>query len=151
MREEARGRYMLEVMILAGYTSIENEMARLARCAARIHPDGVQLNTVTRPPCEEFAVGVKRQRLEAVAAMFDPPAQIIADVRPCGRGNAEFKGSREDILATLRRRPCSVSDLAESLNMHRVEVTKLIEELVGLGLVEYSLTGGRLFYKIKQP
>jgi len=147
-RREFSGRYWLEVFLLSGHTAIEAEVLKLVRCVDLIKPDRVQLNTVVRPPAESFAVGVSQQRLVELAAMFTPPAEIIADFRGVHE-QAEFTAGRDEILNMLRRRPCSIADIAEGLGMHRNEVIKYVEELTARKLLVQTSVGGRLFYKAR--
>ena len=142
-RREFRGDYWLEVFVLGAYTAIKAESAKLAECAKLIGPDRVQLNTVTRPPAESFAIGISRERLTKLARMFNPSAEVIADFRGV-HGQAEFAASREDILDLLRRRPCSMDDIANGLGMHRNEVVKYVEHLSAEGLLLQTQTEGRL-------
>jgi wyosine [tRNA(Phe)-imidazoG37] synthetase (radical SAM superfamily) len=146
---EFRGDYWLEVFVLGALTAIKPDFAALVRCASRIGPDRVQLNTVTRPPAESFAVGISRERLAELAAMFDPPAEVIADFRAI-HAQAQFAASREDVLDLLRRRPCSMDDIALGLGMHRHEVLKYVEDLNADGLVLQTRAGGRLHYRATQ-
>jgi len=146
LRRECRAQYWLEVFVLAGYTSVRREIEKLVRCVEMIEPDRVQLNTVARPPTESYAVGVARERMEKFAAMFTPHAEVIADFRGVHK-NQEFTASREEVLGMLKRRPCSVDDIAEGLAMHRNEVVKYIEELLAKGNIEQSLVEGRTYYK----
>jgi wyosine [tRNA(Phe)-imidazoG37] synthetase (radical SAM superfamily) len=146
-RREFRGEYWLEVFIIGAYTAIPGELAKVAKCVDRICPDRVQLNTVTRPPAEKYAVGVSSERLGELASTFRPRAEIIADFRGVHR-QAEFVAGREDILQMLQRRPCSVDDVADGLGMHRNEVIKYIEELNAENLLEQSLTANKLYYKV---
>jgi len=60
----------------------------------------------------------------------------------------ELAAGREEILAMLRRRPCSVEDVADGLGMHRNEVIKYIEELSAENLLDQSLIADRLYYKV---
>jgi len=146
-RRQFRGEYWLEVFILGAYTSIPAELSKLAECVGRIRPDRVQLNTVTRPPAEKHAVGVSPERLAEFRSVFQPPAEVIADFRDVHR-EPEFAAGREEILAMLRRRPCSVDDIAGGLGMHRNEVIKYLEELNAESLLEQSLVADRLYYKV---
>lgn len=145
-RREFSGRYWLEVFLLSGHTAIEAEVLKLARCVDLIKPDRVQLNTVVRPPAESFAVGVSQQRLVELAAMFTPPAEVIADFSGVHE-QAEFAAGRDEILNMLRRRPCSIDEIAGGLGMHRNEVIKYVEELTARKLLVQSSVGGRLYYK----
>jgi len=146
-RRDFRGEYWLEVFVLGAHTAVPGEFAKVAKCVDRIRPDRVQLNTVTRPPAESFAIGISRERLTELARMFNPPAEVIADFRDV-HGLAEFAASREDVLDLLRRRPCSIDDIAGGLDMHRNEVIKYIEELNAENLLEESLVAEKLYYKV---
>ena len=148
-RREFRGDYWLEVFVLGAYTAIKADFPKLVRCVNLIGPDRVQLNTVTRPPAESFAIGISRERLTELARMFTPPAEVIADFRDV-HGKAEFAAGREDILDLLRRRPCSMDDVAGGLGMHRNEVVKHVEHLSAEGLLLQTQTEGRLHYRATQ-
>jgi len=145
-RQEFQGPYWLEVFLLAGYTAIEAEVMKLAKCVELIRPDRVQLNTVTRPPAESFAEGVSRESMAILATMFNPHAEVIADFHSIHE-EAEFVAGREEILNMLRRRPCSIEDIAAGLGMHRNEVVKYVEELSAENVIEQTLTAGKLYYK----
>jgi len=146
-RREFRGEYWLEVLVLGAHTAVPGELAKVAKCVDRIRPDRVQLNTVTRPPAEKYAVGVSSERLEEFTSIFHPRAEIIADFRGVHR-RAEFVAGREEILQMLQRRPCSLEDIANGLGMHRNEVIKYIEELNAENLLEKSLMAEKLYYKV---
>lgn len=85
---------------------------------------------------------------------------VWRDERECrvsARDNADFRGvhrqadfvaGREEILQMLRRRPCSIDDIAAGLDMHRNEVIKYIEELNAESLLEESLIAEKLYYKV---
>jgi wyosine [tRNA(Phe)-imidazoG37] synthetase (radical SAM superfamily) len=138
--------YWLEVFVLAGHTAIENEIRKIVDCAAKIKPDRIQLNTATRPPAEDYATMVDRDRLAELAVMFNPSAEVIADYRGV-HAQIDFKAGRESVLEMIRRRPCSLDDISDGLGMHINEVLKYVEELDADGLVEKFLTGGKLYYR----
>jgi len=145
-RKEFRGQYWLEVFLLAGHNAAVDKVQKLARCASLIEPDRVQLNTATRPPAEDYAVAVPPQRLNELAAMFDPPAEVIADYRGVHQRH-EFAAGRKGVLELLRRRPCSIDDIAAGLGMHRNEAVKYVEELSTEKAIERVSIAGRLYYK----
>jgi len=144
-RREFRGQYWLEVFLLAGHNAIDAEVERLTRCAGVIDPDRVQLNTTTRPPAEEYAFAVERSRLDELAAMFDPPAEVIADFQAVHE-QPDFDAGREGVMNLLRRRPCSTENIADGLGMHRNEVVKYVEELTDRKLLGQRLVDGRPYY-----
>ncbi|MBN1554087.1 MAG: radical SAM protein [Phycisphaerae bacterium] len=148
-RKEFTGEYWLEVFFLSGYTAVDSEVQRIVDCVRRIGPDRVQLNTATRPTAEDYAVMVKHDRMVELAGRFDPPAEVIADYRGV-HARSEFQAGRENVLEMIRRRPCSLDDIAEGLAMHRNEVIKYVEELDAEGVLDKQYSGGKLFYRGKQ-
>ena len=145
-REACRGQYWLEVFLLAGYTTIEAEVRKLARCVELIKPDRVQLNTVTRPPAEDFAEGISPRRLVELSHLFDPPAEVVADYHQVHE-QTQFAVSRDEIIGLLRRRPCSIDGIAQGLSMHPNEVVKYVEALQADNLVETTWTAGKRHYR----
>ena len=146
LRGEFHGEYWLEVFLLAGHTSIDAEAAKLARCVERIRPDRIQLNTVARPPAETYAAAVSPERMAELAAMFNPPGEVVADFRGI-HGRGEFAAGREEILEMLRRRPCSLEDIAGGLDMHRNEVVKYVQDLTAAGLLAQSSRDGKTYFR----
>ena len=145
-RDEYDGKYWLEVFLLAGVTTPEMEINRLKTCIKSICPDKVQVNTVTRPPAEDFAEAVPEERLEDIAARLYENAEVIADYQDVHK-QQDFSARREDVLTLLKRRPCSIEDIAAGLGLHRNEVVKYIEELSSEGKIESKPQNQQLYYK----
>ena len=141
---EFPGEYWLEVFLLDGYTASEEEVTKIARWVNKIKPDRVQLNTIDRPSGETFATGVSFGRLERLAKLFTPTAEVIADI-PEGAETGEHRGSMEDILHLLQRRPCTVGDIAYGLGIHRNEVAKYLTELERRRLIQTEAIEGRAY------
>lgn len=144
-----RGQYWLEVFVVAAYTAIDAELSKIRRWIDQIQSDRVQLNTVTRPPAEGYANTVPLERLRTLAELFSPPAEVIADFE--GHTFVESTAGREEVLALLRRRPCSVEDIAAGLGMRPAEVVKQMEALCAEGLTEGSWAAGKLYYRVVPP
>jgi len=140
------GQYWLEVFLLAGVTTTEMEIKRLKTCIAAIQPDRVQVNTVTRPPAENFADPVPQKQLEQITADLYETAEVIADYKEIHK-QQDFSAHREDVLTLLQRRPCSIQDIAAGLGLHRNEVLKYIEELSAEGKIEKKPQNRQLYYK----
>ena len=145
-RKVYSGQYWLEVFLLAGVTTTETEIKKLKNCITAIQPDLVQVNTVTRPPAENFAEPVPKKQLERITAKLYKKAEVIADYRDVHK-EKDFTARREDILTLLQRRPCSIEDIAAGLGLHRNEVVKYIEELSSEGKIEAKPQNQRLYYK----
>jgi wyosine [tRNA(Phe)-imidazoG37] synthetase (radical SAM superfamily) len=147
-RRDYSGQYWLEVFLLAGVTTPEAEVNRLKTCIAAIQPDKVQVNTVTRPPAEGFAESVPKKQLETITKKLYEKAEVIADYRGVHK-EKDFSIRCEDILTLLKRRPCSIEDIAAGLGIHRNEVVKYLEELSSKGKIGATPQNQQLYYKAK--
>jgi predicted ArsR family transcriptional regulator len=83
----------------------------------------VQVNTVSRTPAESFAEPVPREQ----------------------KGDY-FSTKRDGILTLLKRRPCSVEDIAAGLGLHRNEVVKYLEQLNSECKIVVKLLKNQLYY-----
>ena len=135
LRDEYAGQIWLETLLLGGVTTVEAELSMLSFCIDLIGPDKVQLNTVTRPPSEDFAGPVPHHQLEHIAKRLHHKAEIIAAC-PTAAETKGFTSNRDDILNLLRRRPCSLEDIATGLGIHPNEAAKLVEQLTAAGTVK---------------
>lgn len=143
-RQTFRGQYWLEVFVLSACTAFDEELDALRRCIELIEPDRVQLNTATRPPAEPYAIGLASKRMARIAKRLHPRAEVIAEYRTDPLPPESFAG-RDEVFNLLRRRPCTISDIADGLRMHRSEVLKCVDYLVLRGVVE-TIRVGRTVY-----
>ena len=146
LKTEFKGEYWLEVFIAGGYTGVIQEVKKIANHVAEIKPDRVQLNTVTRPPAEEYAHEVSFDKLMEFAKLFNPVAEVIADFRGV-HAAPEFGAARENVLQMLQRRPCTIDDIADGLGIHRNEAIKHVEKLIGDKVIERFDLSGKHFYR----
>lgn len=146
LRNGFKGDYWLEVFMLGGMTADNAEVEKIGKWIKRIRPDRVQLNTVTRPPAEEFALPVSKDEMERYTEQLGKNAEVIADFRQT-HTQADFKAMREDVLDLLRRRPCTVNDVAGGLGMHVNEAVKYLNELIDEGKVVAAGGDYRTYYK----
>jgi len=144
LRDEYTGQYWLEVFLLSGVTTVEAQLNMLSHCIKVIGPDKVQLNTVTRPPAEEYAEPVPRERLEQIAGQISDIAEIVAAF-PHEEVADSFRSNRDDIVNLLKRRPCSEQDIAAGLGIHVNEVAKQVDRLVSEGRVRTMRYHGTLY------
>lgn len=146
-RAQFAGQIWLEVMLLAGITDTPESVTLIAGLARRLTPDRVQLNTPVRPTFELDAAPVSPQRLERLARLFEPPAEIIAEGQPqVGRQAARPSESDADVVSLLQRRPCTLDDIAAGLALHPNEIAKALGRLQREGKVHRVILRGRLFW-----
>jgi wyosine [tRNA(Phe)-imidazoG37] synthetase (radical SAM superfamily) len=134
LRREFGGQMWLEVFLIEGVNSSDAQVRRIRECVERIDPHRVQLNTAVRPPAESNVRAVPHDRLEEIREMLGPRAEIIAPAAelelPAG-GQAR----KERVLDMLRRRPCTLRDVAVGLDIHRNEAVKYVQALLEEGAV----------------
>ncbi|HEC02938.1 MAG: radical SAM protein [Chloroflexi bacterium] len=145
-RNEYAGEFWLEVLLMNGVTTVEAHIDLLARHIKLIGPDKVQVNAAIRPPAEDFAMAVPLERLKKAASQLSEEAEVIV-AKPGIREQCETSARLQDVLALLRRRPCSVDDIALGLGLHRNAVIKYVEQLCSQRQAQIELTTQGQFYK----
>lgn len=145
-RDEYTGKYWLEILLLGGVTTVEVQVNALAHAIKLIGPDKVHINTVSRPPAEDFAIAVPTEQLKKVASQLSEKAEIIA-AKPAAYEQREASADCHSILALLRRRPCSVDDIARGLGLHQNVVIKCLEQLRSQQQAQAEYASQGLFYR----
>jgi wyosine [tRNA(Phe)-imidazoG37] synthetase (radical SAM superfamily) len=141
-----RGKTWLEIFLLGGLTATDAEVAKIVKCIKNIGFTRIQLNSVARPPAEDYALPVPLAPLERYCGFFSPRAEIVAEYAPPPAIVADESSAR-DVLALLRRRPCSLQDVAKGLAIHPAHAAKHIETLLKKNLIQRVKTGAKDFYK----
>ncbi|MFW5989345.1 MAG: radical SAM protein [Desulfosudaceae bacterium] len=126
-RDQFEGKLWMEVFLMPGINARPDEVEQIAAHVNSIGPDRVHLNTVVRPPAEDYAAPLSRERLTALTRMFKPEAEIIADLGPSA--TQDVKADTDSILAMLRRRPCTMAQLGKSFGLHPNEISKYLGQL----------------------
>lgn len=144
-----QGEVWLEILLLKGVTGMPSSVRKIAALVERIKPARVQLNTVCRPPAEEFAFPLSLDDLRSLKGLFPGFVEIISEEGQDFPDTEAFSAGREeDILALLRRRPCTSEDIAAGLGIHVTEALKLLNVLVERGMAHSVVSGGRNFYTV---
>jgi len=139
----------LEVMLLGGVTGIPAEAEKIAGLVRQIRPARVQLNTLSRPPAEDFAFPISPEQMLAFKGFFPERVDIIHE---SGKDNSfspiQSHATKTDIMALLCRRPCTAADVANGLGIPVMEAIKHLDGLVASGQVVTVTGSGRNFYTV---
>jgi wyosine [tRNA(Phe)-imidazoG37] synthetase (radical SAM superfamily) len=138
------GELWLEVMAVAGINDGEGGMRKIAELAASIGPQRVHLNTVARPAAEQDACPVPRDRLRQLARCFTPPAEVVGAFS--GSGGSSRNAGEHEVMALLRRRPCTAADIAGGLGLPPAEAARMLERLQAQGKVGLSREGETVYH-----
>lgn len=145
-REMFGGELWLEVFLLSGINDAVRDVRRIAGLAKRLAPSRIHLNTIARPPAENFAVAVPLEKLNELADLFDPPAAIAAGSNvPATRRTL---AGAADILAMLKRRPCTTAQIKAAFGMHINEISKILSLLLNERRIFADLKGDEVYYAL---
>lgn len=147
LRREFLGIIWLEVFLINQITTAGVPLAALAEIARSIEPDKIQLNTAVRPTERSCALRVPPGRLQALAPLFGETAEAAADYRR-GPGRACSAIRCDDVLELLRRRPCTLPDIASGLGIHPNEAIKHIDALLRNDLIDSVREENGVYYRI---
>ncbi len=137
----------MEVFIMGGLNSHKNDVERIAAIAKKTEPDRIELNTAVRPGHNDFVKPVCASDLQAMATCFKPEAEIVAQFKST---NQKVRLNEENLIAMLKRRPCTSEELSRTFHMHRNELAKYIGKLVSLGKIETIQSNHVQYFKIHE-
>jgi wyosine [tRNA(Phe)-imidazoG37] synthetase (radical SAM superfamily) len=129
-RKDYRKQLHVEVMLVSGVNNHPEELKTIRSIIDILRPDKVELNTVVRPPADPGSRGLSASEMEAVRESF--PAESTEII---GRFRG-FRGIERDlnidrrVLDMVRRRPCTVKEMAASLGVPLDDLKRTITELI---------------------
>lgn len=144
-REKYAGKIWLEVFLIEEINTAIEAVERIARRAESVAPDRIHLNFAARPPAETFVHAPRRARLEALAALFRPRATVIDEYARATVPELRLDEAR--VLDLLRRRPCTLRQLAAAFERHPNEISKYLGHLSRAGQIGEQRIGGETFYR----
>jgi wyosine [tRNA(Phe)-imidazoG37] synthetase (radical SAM superfamily) len=143
-----KGKIWLEIMIIKGINDDMGELKQTATLVRDLKLDKIQLNTVVRPPAEDFALPLTAEEMKEIARLFDDRVEIIVDFDKIVKHKTQDEESIEErISALLRRRPCTVDDISTSLGLHRNEVIKYVNHLLQADSIKQTRRGDKWYYE----
>ena len=121
------GAIWLEVFVIPGVNTTDAELEGLKAAIEQINPDLVQLNTLDRPPAEEWVIAASDAELERVRDVLGRTGiEIAGRKHPVSQASKAMTGTTDLIRATLCRRPSTVEDLVRTTGLSGGEVAKIL-------------------------
>lgn len=143
-----KGKIWLEILIVKDINDDLCELKRIADTIQDINVDKIQLNTVVRPPAEDFALPLTSEEMDQIASLFDNRVEIIADFDDLPKTMSQSEKSVEDrIVDLVRRRPCTADDISNALGLHKLEVIKHLDHLLKVGNISQTTLNNKVYYK----
>ncbi len=148
-RKMYSGALWLEVFVIPGVNTTEGELAGLREAIDRIQPDQVQLNTLDRPPAEEWVKAATDTELERVYDVLGVTGvEIVGGRHPISCATRAMTDDTDLIRATLCRRPSTVEDLVHTTGRSGGEIVKCLGMLERNGEVTSQRGTRGVFYAI---
>lgn len=132
-REQYRGKFWLEVMLVEGLNDGERELLDLKRVIERIRPDKVHLTLPNRPPAETWVRPPDEEGLMRARAILGE----VAEVTHPAEGSFEYKSEgdlMEIVMGIITRHPMRSVELERTLAAWRPgQVRKALRALERTG------------------
>ncbi|MFO7760186.1 MAG: radical SAM protein [Thermodesulfobacteriota bacterium] len=147
-RKEYQGRIWVEIFLINGINTSDSDTAGFKKWMDRIQPDKIHLNTAVRPTAESNLSRPDDKCLVRIKNMLGDRAEIVVAYQgeETGTGGPAV---REELISLLSRRPCTLADIANGLNIHQHEILKYLEPLVDSGEMEIVRTSDEIYYQKK--
>jgi len=146
-RKEHKRQLWIEVFLVPGMNSGRDKVGRIAAIANTLGADRIHLNTAVRPPAEHGVAALPEDRMEDLAGLFRPRAEVASRFRP--GGGAAPEPAPERILAMIGRRPCTAGQVALLHGMEHEAAVKIMEDLVGQGAARRETVRDEVYYSTR--
>lgn len=143
--QEFNGKVWLEIMVVKGINDSLEEIEKAAQIIKQMNLEKIQLNTVVRPPAEEFARPLTREYLKNIKTVLGKKCEIIAEFKRVTQ-KAYKRDVEKRILSMVKRRPVTLVDISHSLGLHRNEIIKYVETLEKKHQVKTKVHSGERYY-----
>jgi wyosine [tRNA(Phe)-imidazoG37] synthetase (radical SAM superfamily) len=150
LRNEFQGKIYLEVFLVPGINDTPAEQKLLKKTLLQIAPDLVQLNSLDRPGTEAWVKPCSEDCLQDIARDLSPlNVEIVAKAQSRKKIQSFNQSIEKEILATIKRRPCTDQDLCAILNLHQNELNKYLSQMLNEDMIEALEMDRGVFFRIK--
>ncbi len=141
-----KGKIYLEIMLIKGFNDSKKEILALKNVIKKIKPDKIQLNTVIRPPLEEYARPITLNELNKIKKIMGKNCEVIAEFK-MDDNISKKEGINEMIIQYLKRRPGTQKDINKTLGINQNEIVKYLSELLKTRKIKKRIYRGVIFYE----
>jgi wyosine [tRNA(Phe)-imidazoG37] synthetase (radical SAM superfamily) len=148
-RKEFSGTIWLEIMIIPGINDQLDELINLKKAIMRIQPDKIQLNSLDRPGTVDTIRPATGSELEQITKLWNlPNVEIISKAANQKHVKSTARDLEKAILETIVRRPCTIDDLHQSLNIPLEELAICLSSLENRNNIAIKWGSRGLFYYV---
>ncbi len=156
LRKKFSGRIFLEVFLAEGVNDSMAEISKLVEAIKKISPDKVQLNTLDRPPADNWVRAIAFEKMIEIQKYIEEkvlcPVEIIKRYQQREENTFVFKATPRSvqgrIIQIISRRPAILTEIAEYVSLPLDEVKFYLDRLVTSGKVEPYVVGEKTFFRL---
>jgi len=145
-KQQFKGQLWLEIFFIESINTSDQHIAQLKKAVDAIKPDKIQLNTAVRPTADQGINPMTYETLKAIADKLGNNAQVVASFSPSEKDET-IQNKADTVLSMLKRRPCSLQDICQSLAIHPNEALKYIGHFQQTKQITTEEKNGTIFYK----
>ena len=149
-RKKYQGLFILEIFVIPGLNTTSRELSGLKNAIIQIQPDAIQLNTLDRPPADDWVLPASLSELEKISTYLNfTPTFITCDTIISTPQVSSNLDPLELILAVLSRRPSTLEDLSRMSGLSHDDVLSHLTTLRNRGFILTDKGHRGTFYCIK--
>lgn len=145
LRKEYQGEIWLEIVFVKGLNDSPEEILKIKEIIERIDPDKIHLNTVVRPPAENWAKPLSFEEMEKIKDILGDKAEIIS-YKKGKEERIEEKDIEEKIKELAKRRPVTLEELLNVFKLEKKEMSEIIDYLLKKRKIKKENFEGKDFY-----
>lgn len=153
LRNECNGRLWIEIFIVPGMNDASDfapdEIEKIRAALRRIKPDHVHLNTIDRPGTESWVARPDAAQMKTIQSAFQL-ADVISEPGAGCTTALHIKNAHQQIIATIRRRPCTATDISRITGIAVADVERRLAALTQDGVVSQDRMHRGVFYRLKR-
>ena len=144
--QEYEGKIWLEVMLVKDINDNENEIEKIKQIINKMKSvEKIQLNTVVRAGAENYAKRVSNEKLIEIKNLFGDKAEIIADYK--GKKIKKVYDLKQQLFNIVKLRPVTLEEIEKEIEANRIEIIKVIDELIKEDRIKKIKFDNKEFYK----
>ncbi|MFO7817497.1 MAG: radical SAM protein [Desulfovibrionales bacterium] len=132
-RKEFGGNIYLEILLVAGFNDSKDNLYGLKEFCRRLSPERIDLTRMTRPGAYIKAPKVDPELESQWRKVLDIGGPVRKSADNQILNEFELEVDQETVLASLRRRPQTVEQLASALGTSPDAIQKIVKELLHSG------------------
>lgn len=140
------GEIWLEVMLVRKVNDSMKEIQQIKNLTEAFRIDKIQINSISRPAQDETLKAANKQTLDLARNVFGEKAKIIETFRKDSLYTSHTH-AESSIFELLKRRPCSIKQLAQSLGLHETVALKHLAAMLSEKKITAKSHKGEKYYQ----